>query len=294
MERNGSNVTQAVYTEALGYAGGIGGLISQTRSAVTTWYHYIHNGTTNVSHLTNSAGVLVQRYDFDAFGNSTYSSGSTVNNYRFQTKELNAKSNLIFFGSRWYNPAIGRWMTPDPLGFIDGPNPYTYLNNNPLNLVDAWGLCGGFWNKVGDWLGKVVKSAIQPLKTFVNVLTLGSLGMLFAPPPYDVAGVVGLAAAGYLGAAVDIADAAVSGNPNKAIFALGGLAAGYGAGRLALEATGMSATTYSWAASRFRSPATGQFISNVVGRASSAIEGAAGSIAGSIGSIVNSFSNNNN
>jgi len=126
-------------------------MISQTRSGATIWFHNIHNGPTNVSHLTNSSGAVVQKYGFDAFGNLTSSSGTTTNNYQFQTKELHPKSNLVYFGARWYNPAIGRWLTPDPLGIIDGPNLYIYLNNNPLNDIDPWGLCAGvkgFWEKV--------------------------------------------------------------------------------------------------------------------------------------------------
>ena len=143
IERNTSNLTQVTYTHSLGYPGGIGGLISQTRSGVTSWYHYVHNGAANVSHLSDAAGTITQRYQFDAFGSITYQSGVTTNNYRFQTKELHDKSNLVYFGARWYNPTIGRWITPDPLGIIDGPNIYIYLNNNPLNDIDPWGLCEG-------------------------------------------------------------------------------------------------------------------------------------------------------
>ncbi|MDD5669379.1 MAG: hypothetical protein PHE58_05050 [Candidatus Omnitrophica bacterium] len=86
---------------------------------------------------------MAQKYAFDAFGNLMSSSGTLTNNYRFQTKELHSKSSLVYFGGRWYNPAVGRWITPDPLGIIDGPNLYCYLNNNPINDLDPWGLCGG-------------------------------------------------------------------------------------------------------------------------------------------------------
>ena len=129
-------------------------MISQTRAGVTTWFHNIHNGPTNVSHLTNSSGAVAQKYGFDAFGNITSQTGSTTNNYRFQTKELHPKSKLVYFGARWYNPAVGRWLTPDPLGIADGPNLYVYLNNSPLNDIDPWGLCsgiGGFWGRVASW-----------------------------------------------------------------------------------------------------------------------------------------------
>ena len=41
---------------------------------------------------------------------------------------------------RDYNPEIGRFIQPDPLGQIPGPNIYAYCNNNPINWVDPWGM----------------------------------------------------------------------------------------------------------------------------------------------------------
>ncbi|MCK4401360.1 RHS repeat-associated core domain-containing protein [bacterium] len=40
-----------------------------------------------------------------------------------------------------YDPTVGRFISKDPLGMIDGPNMYAYVNNNPVNLIDPWGLC---------------------------------------------------------------------------------------------------------------------------------------------------------
>ncbi|ADI37554.1 putative rhs family protein remnant [Waddlia chondrophila WSU 86-1044] len=33
----------------------------------------------------------------------------------------------MHFYKRVYDPAIGQWLTPDPLGFADGPNLYVYV-----------------------------------------------------------------------------------------------------------------------------------------------------------------------
>lgn len=41
---------------------------------------------------------------------------------------------------RVYDPDLGRYLTPDPLGAPDGPNPYVYVRNNPLRYVDPTGL----------------------------------------------------------------------------------------------------------------------------------------------------------
>lgn len=41
---------------------------------------------------------------------------------------------------RWYEPAIGRYSKPDPLGLGDGVNSYLYVGGNPLLLADLLGL----------------------------------------------------------------------------------------------------------------------------------------------------------
>ena len=36
-------------------------------------------------------------------------------------------------------PSVGGWLTPDPVGFADGPNLYAYVHNHPLTMVDPDG-----------------------------------------------------------------------------------------------------------------------------------------------------------
>lgn len=42
--------------------------------------------------------------------------------------------------ARYYDPETGRFISPDPSGYQDGPNLYAYVGNNPLNYTDPWGL----------------------------------------------------------------------------------------------------------------------------------------------------------
>lgn len=39
-----------------------------------------------------------------------------------------------------YTPHVGRWLSEDPAGYVDGPNQYLYVRNNPANNVDPSGL----------------------------------------------------------------------------------------------------------------------------------------------------------
>jgi RHS repeat-associated protein len=55
---------------------------------------------------------------------------------------------LTRFGTRYYDPALGRWTQQDPvggrLGDLNPANRYTYANDDPVNVVDPSGK--GFWD----------------------------------------------------------------------------------------------------------------------------------------------------
>jgi hypothetical protein len=51
-----------------------------------------------------------------------------------------AKSTASYNYYRDYDPQTGRYLQPDPIGLDGGPNPYTYVANNPLRWSDPKGL----------------------------------------------------------------------------------------------------------------------------------------------------------
>ncbi len=66
---------------------------------------------------------------------------SRVNHNRFFTwREYDTDLQLYYYRARWYSPALGRFMSRDPLGYADGVNLYAYVGNNPVSFVDPWGL----------------------------------------------------------------------------------------------------------------------------------------------------------
>ena len=93
--------------------------------------------------ITDPQGKVVQRYKYSPFGNIDYSKGSSDNNYQFTGKEIDPESGLTYFGARYYNPVIGRWISRDlESGHILKPqsfNKYVYCRNNPISRVDIDG-----------------------------------------------------------------------------------------------------------------------------------------------------------
>ena len=50
---------------------------------------------------------------------------------------------LLLARHRWYDASVGRWITRDPAGYVDGLSLYLYARGNPFGLVDPMGLGGG-------------------------------------------------------------------------------------------------------------------------------------------------------
>jgi len=48
-------------------------------------------------------------------------------------------TNVVRFGKRDYDPAIGRWLNREPLKFVVGTNLYEYVGNDPIDWVDPTG-----------------------------------------------------------------------------------------------------------------------------------------------------------
>lgn len=90
----------------------------------------------NIAALLPFRGDSAELTHYSAFGEEI---GSKISPWRFSSKRTE-ETGLVYFGRRYYLPSLGRWLTPDPLGFHDSMNLYAYVHNNPLNHFDEYGL----------------------------------------------------------------------------------------------------------------------------------------------------------
>ncbi len=135
-ETNVANTIQNYYTYGLD-------LISQGQSSSTGRVYPLSDGVGNVRIVTNSSGAVVGSYDYDAFGNLRGGTGTAATNYRFSGEQLDPESSFYFLRARYYDPALGRFISRDPIaGKLTNPqtqNPYAYGLNNPNSYADPSG-----------------------------------------------------------------------------------------------------------------------------------------------------------
>jgi RHS repeat-associated protein len=100
----------------------------------------LYNQTASTTQLTNSTGQIATTYTYDPPGNTTVSGTPNANPERYAASLTNP-TGLDLMGSRYYDPAIGRFISQDPLGLAAGsPNLYEYAGDDPVDLNDPSGL----------------------------------------------------------------------------------------------------------------------------------------------------------
>ena len=119
--------------------------LSPTVSGKSTWTpsFYVYDGGGSVRQLTNTAGVVTDEYEYDAYGNSFTKTGTTPNNYLYRGEQYDADLGLYYLRARYYNPNTGRFMSRDPEnGHIKDPaslHKYLYADGDPVNGIDPMG-----------------------------------------------------------------------------------------------------------------------------------------------------------
>ena len=114
------------------------------------------------SYMRDQVGTIYKVYDhrnhqvadaraYDTFGNLVNQSGTTKTPLGFQGKYYDQESGLNYFYHRYYNPALGRFISEDPIGLEGGLNIFVFALNDPIELSDKFGL-NSWSNEHEEWM----------------------------------------------------------------------------------------------------------------------------------------------
>ncbi|MCP4550385.1 MAG: RHS repeat-associated core domain-containing protein, partial [bacterium] len=65
---------------------------------------------------------------------------SLVNRFTFHGRPFDSETGLYYFRNRYFDPELGRFITADPLGYVDGPSMYQFAGYSPFSFSDPLGL----------------------------------------------------------------------------------------------------------------------------------------------------------
>jgi RHS repeat-associated protein len=108
-----------------------------TASPVTWFVHVDH--LNRPIKMTNAAKAAVWDAAWLPWGGVHSITGAATLDARFPGQWFQLETGLHYNWHRSYDPSIGRYTQPDPLGFVDGPSVYGYARGGPQNLVDKDG-----------------------------------------------------------------------------------------------------------------------------------------------------------
>ncbi|MEM6456635.1 MAG: RHS repeat-associated core domain-containing protein, partial [Acidobacteriota bacterium] len=99
-----------------------------------------------------ATGIVAQEMRYDAFGRILLDTNPGFQPFGFAGGIDDRSTGLIRFGARDYDPIVGRWTAPDPIGFAsESWNLYAYVDQNPVSFIDRSGESkGGKRNLAGN------------------------------------------------------------------------------------------------------------------------------------------------
>ena len=188
----------------------------------TYWYEKNLQG--DIVAVYDEDGTKLVTYTYDAWGNCTVSypnngSSSTAiyNPFRYRGYYLDTETGFYYLNSRYYDPAIGRFITPDKLSTVNitpldltDKNLYAYCDNNPLTRTDDG---GEFWHIIaGGVIGGLIGAASKIVCNVVEGKDNVMEGVGMAAVTGAASGALAATGVGLVGQAAGGAAIAMAGN----------------------------------------------------------------------------------
>mgnify|MGYP002692551716 CR=1 FL=1 len=157
----GGTTTTTDYCGNVIYENGVAKLLLTEEGYVTLtdnrYHYYLQDYQGNNRVIVSESGSVEEVNHYYPFGGLYANSSSSVQPYKYNGKELDTKKGLNWYdyGARWYDAAVGRFTTVDPMAEkYHSESPYSYCGNNPIMFIDPTGmLISPIYDRNGKLLG---------------------------------------------------------------------------------------------------------------------------------------------
>lgn len=119
-------------------AGGAGGLLLVNSHSESISYMSYYDDNGNITAYVDTDGDILASLEYSPFGEIV--SGELPCPFGFSTKYTDSETGLLYYGFRYYDSEMGRWLNRDPIGEEGGWNLYDFVHNNAILYYDSTGL----------------------------------------------------------------------------------------------------------------------------------------------------------
>jgi RHS repeat-associated protein len=114
-------------------------VLAEESGTQVRWFLTDHQGT--VKDVIDNAGVEIDHITYDSFGRIVSQTNPIELRFAYTGREWDGETGQYYYRARYYDPADGRFISEDPIGFAGNDvNLSRYVSNNAINLIDAMGL----------------------------------------------------------------------------------------------------------------------------------------------------------
>jgi RHS repeat-associated protein len=139
-------------------------------------YYYSKDHLGSIRELTDGSGTVQASYSYDPYGRRIQLQGSLAPDFQYVGYYFHSPSALSITMTRFYSAALGRWASRDWIEEEGGPNLFSYVDNDPLDLDDITGTSSRKRRSGGKT--KCLLSRIYPQPFYPRPI----LPIPFAPP----------------------------------------------------------------------------------------------------------------
>jgi len=147
-----------------------GNRIAYKTGSAVYYYHTDHLGSSSI--ITNTSGTKVNELYYYPYGKTRYALDSSLT-HKFTGQEEDEETGLYYYGARYYDPAIGRFVSADSIvpDFSDPQtlNRYSYCRNNPIILTDPSGNIFGIDDLLAIGIGAAIGAISSGLQSDWNL-----------------------------------------------------------------------------------------------------------------------------